>query len=67
MVSLYLTLSPKDLAFLVKAFEGAGHLAIVKTLDGKKALCEIIFPQELATDVEKFLSLLPIAFERHRD
>lgn len=52
-------LSSKDLAFCVKIVEGIGHFAIVKTLDGKQALAQIIIPDDLASEVLSFLKDFP--------
>lgn len=50
--------SSKELAFLTKIIEGAGHLATVKTISGQEALAEILCSAEQWPEIERLLSAL---------
>ena len=45
-MKLQIRLSPGDLAFLVKILEGCDGLAMVKTIDGRVAIAELIYPND---------------------
>lgn len=54
-MQLRIELSPKDLAFLVKVLEGCDGLAMVKTIDGKKATADLIYPNYSENKLIKLL------------
>ena len=48
----------KELAYLTKIIEGAGHLATIKTLSGQEAMAEVLCTEEQWLDVEMLLFAL---------
>lgn len=65
-MSLILQLAPKDLAFLVKIFEGYEGLAMVKTLDGKQGVVEMLYPADTESEVRLVLETFPRPFREYK-
>ncbi len=53
--------SSQELVYATKIIEGAGHLAVVKTLDGRQGVAEVLCTVDQASEVKQLLQALHAA------
>jgi hypothetical protein len=64
---LYLQLEPKFITDLNRIFEGYEYLAMVTTVDNKKAIVKLIGTPDTRPEVEKVVAHLPFPAKILRD
>lgn len=50
--------SGKELSFLTKIVEGAGHVAVIQTINGQEGLADVLCTPEQWAEVEELLQTL---------